>query len=240
MDPILDFLAAEDADVVFLQEVYNGDIATMERRFRSIEVLQERLHYDSVEFAPLVIDKFHEGDVMAGNAVLAKFPTTAGETIFFNSQLVERDPYKPETVEGIVTLPRILQHVILDTSAGDVHAFNIHGAWDLDGDNFGEDRRRMRDAILAAIDGKPNVILAGDTNAQPTNQAMRDVEQHLHSVFGTELTSTFNMKHKKNPGYATARVDMIFVSPNIKVLERHSPKVDVSDHLPLIARLEIT
>jgi endonuclease/exonuclease/phosphatase family metal-dependent hydrolase len=56
-------------------------------------------------------------------------------------------------------------------------------------------------------------------------------------VFGEELKTTFNMKHKDNPGYATAAVDMMFISPDIKVSEKACPEVDVSDHLPLVVQL---
>ena len=112
--------------------------------------------------------------------------------------------------------------------------------YDLDGDNFSEARRKMSDTIIKNIQGKDNVILAGDTNAKPTNKAMRAVEDHLTNVFGNDLTTTFNMRRKENPGYATAVVDLMYVSPNIRILDKVCPAVDISDHLPLIATFEIT
>lgn len=239
MDGVLDFLEQEDADVVCLQEVYNGTTPEMAPRYRSIEILQQRLGYVGCAFAPAFIDRLHEGAVPCGNAILTKLPLRTGKTVFLNEPLTERDPYKPETAASVTVLPRVLQHAVLDTPVGEVDTFNLHGVWDLDDDNFSERRRNMRDAILTAVTGRRNVVLAGDTNAQPTNQLWQPVEQQLHSVFGQELPNTFNMRHKQNLGYATARVDMIFTSPNIKVLQKRCHQVDISDHLPLSATLEI-
>lgn len=47
------------------------------------------------------------------------------------------------------------------------------------------------------------------------------------------------MRRKSNPGYATSVVDMIFTSPDIRVVSKSCPDVDLSDHFPLIATLEI-
>ncbi len=97
----------------------------------------------------------------------------------------------------------------------------------------------MSDKIIEAITDVPNVILGGDTNARPTNKAMMAIEEHLDSVFGTELTTTFNMERKHNPGYATSVVDMLFVSSNISVQSHSCPDVDISDHLPLIVTFKV-
>jgi endonuclease/exonuclease/phosphatase family metal-dependent hydrolase len=47
------------------------------------------------------------------------------------------------------------------------------------------------------------------------------------------------MKYKDDRGYATAAVDMIFVSSSTKILKKECPDVEVSDHLPLVVELEI-
>lgn len=47
------------------------------------------------------------------------------------------------------------------------------------------------------------------------------------------------MKRKTTFGYATAVVDMIFVSGDICVTSKSCPKVDISDHLPLVCEFEI-
>jgi endonuclease/exonuclease/phosphatase family metal-dependent hydrolase len=237
MDGIIDFLRQQDADILLLQEVFASDDPKAPANYRSLETITEQLPFRYSDFAPALVDNMPEGKVLSGNAVLSKFPIIDKDVIFFRESFSER-PH-PEDPQYMPSSPRNLQHVELETPAGKLNVYNFQGVWDLDGDNYSDRREEMSQKIITAVEGKKNVILAGDTNAQPTNKAMKDIEQHLRSAFGTELKSTFNMKHKTNPGYATARVDMIFTSPGIKALEKQCHDVDVSDHLPLSATLEI-
>jgi endonuclease/exonuclease/phosphatase family metal-dependent hydrolase len=237
IDRCVDFLKGQDADLVILQEVHNGTDSNLPSSMRSLEVLRDNLKYPYEDFAPGVLFNHPEGKVPNGNAILSKFKINKSNFEFFREQF--NDDYH-DIPENFATYPRILQHAQLETPAGEVNIFNFHGVWDLDGDNYSDRRQQMSEKIIAAIKDKPNVLLGGDTNAKPTNQAMKNIEQYLTSVFGNNLKSTFNMRRKENPGYATAAVDMLFVSPNIKILNKQCPEVDVSDHLPVVASLEIS
>lgn len=233
---ILDFLRSEDADIVALQEVYDGKNPALKDSLRSMETLKKELGYPHQIFANSHDVTLPEGVVPSGNAVLSKFPITGSSATFlFDST---RDEYL-DIPEHWPVFPRILQGVALDTPAGEVNVFNMHGIWDLAGDNPSPQRRTMVQRTLKAIEGKPNVLLAGDTNANSGNPALNDINEQLVNVFGKELVSTFNMRRKDKPGYATAAVDHMWVSPNIKVLSKSCPEVDISDHLPLIATLEV-
>ncbi len=233
---IIDFLRSEDADVVALQEVHDGHDPALKDRLRSMDALKETLGYPYQEFALAHRLTLPEGILPSGNAVLSKFPITANSiTSLYDST---RSEYS-DIPEHWVIFPRILQRSALKTPAGEVNVFNMHGVWDLDGDNPSPQRQTMIERTLAAIAGKPNVILTGDTNATTGNPLLRDIEKQVKSVFGGELVSTFNMRRKDKPGYATAAVDHMYVSPNIKILSHDCPDVDISDHLPLVATLEI-
>lgn len=233
---IIEFLREEDADIVVLQEVHDGRDPGLKDRLRSMQTLKRELGYPYQDFAEALVLKLPEGRVPSGNAVLSKYRITGRSvTPLFDSTKSEY----LDIPEQWPIFPRILQHVSLDTPSGEVNVFNMHGVWDLDGDNPSPQRRIMIDRTLAAIDDKPNVLLAGDTNATSGNPLLRDIEARLTSVFGNGLKSTFNMRRKTNPGYATAAVDHMYVSPDIKVLSKDCPDVDISDHLPLVVTLEI-
>ncbi len=233
---MVDFLRLEAADILMLQEVYDGSRPSLERRFRSLITLRQELDYPYYRMAPTDTDNLPEGKIVMGNAILTNFPITASNVTFFDEPY--RDDYT-DTPENWPHRPRNLQHVVLHAGAGQINVYNFHGVWDLDGDRFSPQRRQMSETIIKAVAGQPNVILAGDTNAKPTNPALRALEQHLVSVFGSDLRTTFNMRRKDNPGYATAAVDQMYVSPNLKVLSKHCPDVDISDHRPLVVELEI-
>jgi endonuclease/exonuclease/phosphatase family metal-dependent hydrolase len=233
---ILKFLKAENADVLFLQEVYNANDPKLPAKYRSIDVLQAELNYPYYDFAPAVLDKFPQAKVQGGNAIFSRFPIMTGKSLFFSEPYGERDLFDPK---GFSTPPRNLQEVTIKVNDKLVNLFNFQGVWDLDGDNYSPERRHMSQVIIEAIANKSNVILAGDTNARPTNKAIIEIEAHLTSVFAHELQTSFNMRRKDNPGYATSCVDMIFVSPNIKIIKKSCPNIDISDHLPLVATLDI-
>lgn len=236
LDQAIDFIRAQNPDVVMLQEVYGKNDPKDAKQFRTLEVLQDSLGLPYSYYTPGLRHRREEGKFLIGNAIFSKHPILHGDAIFFNA------PYSDDftvTNESNHLYPHTLQDVAIDTPVGEVNVFNIHGTWDLDGDNYSEQRKQMSEAIIKATSGKPRVILAGGTNAKPTNQAIRNIEQHLVSVFGDNLTSTFNMRRKDNPGYATAAVDMMFVSSDVKILEKNCPSVDISDHLPLVATLEV-
>lgn len=233
---IIEFLREHDADVVLLQEVHDAHDPMLKDRFRSMDVLKKELGYPYQDFAQALILKLPEGRMPSGNAVLSKFPITDRSVTFVFDATQQEYLDVPEQWP---IFPRVLQHAKLKTPAHELNVFNMHGVWDLAGDNPSPQRRVMIERTLKAMEGKPNVILAGDTNATTGNPLLRDIEKEYTSVFGGELKSTFNMRHKDKPGYATAAVDHMYVSPELKVVSKSCPDVDVSDHLPLVVTVEL-
>jgi endonuclease/exonuclease/phosphatase family metal-dependent hydrolase len=236
LEDMLAFLESENADILVVQEAYNDPRPELPPNFRTVEMIQNRLHYPATDFAPTFLQIMPALKSERGNAIFSRFPITHRDVTFFN------EPYSDEYYDEspyFATSPRNLQHVSLNTPAGQINVFNLQGVWDLDGDSYSLPRIRMSDIIIQSIKDKPNVILAGDTNAKPTNEAILRIEKHLHNVFARELTTSFNMRHKMNPGYATAIVDMIFTSPAFQIVSHECPDIDISDHLPLIATLQL-
>ncbi len=240
MDNLLHFLKNANADILCLQEVYNGTNSKWERRYRTVEVLQLELSLPYVRFAAEMLDRADFGKVDQGNAIFSKFPLEEKETIFYDVPYGEYSENEENAKkDGDFTFwPHNLQHVIVQLPHKNLHLFNTHGIWGLDG---GDNPRRihMSNTIIDQIQDMDSVILAGDFNLRPATQTIQNIQKHLKNVFKDELVSTFNMKQKKNPGYATAVVDMVFVSSDIAVAEHCMPQVDISDHLPLIVTIEV-
>ncbi len=239
LDDIIAFLRQCDADIVMLQEVSNDPNPGLARQHRAFAVLQKELGYAYGVFAPALERVTTDGNIIEGNAVLSKFPLTGHEPVFFDK------PYNIfiDDVAHAPDCPRNLHRVEAKTPVGTVHIINLQGVWDLNGENDSPRRRAMSAAILAEAKGKTRVVVAGDTNAKPTNAAMVAIEDHLTSVFKNELATSFNVKRKdlvKYPGYATATVDIMYVSRDVQVVAHACPDVDISDHLPLTATLRIS
>lgn len=235
-EELISFLKSENPDVLLLQEVYDGKDPVFENRFRTIDIFREKLGLPFSSFAPTILDREDFGKVPQGNAIFSKFPILFEETTFYDVPFGE---YSESEETDWSQWPNNLQHVTLDLGSKKLDVFNTHGQWYLNGTEDTERRLTMSKTILEKIRGKEYVILGGDFNVRPETKTMRDIENHLINVFKNELSNTFNMSQKENPSYATTVVDYLFVSRNIKVLDHQCPPVNISDHLPLVATVEI-
>lgn len=237
MPKIIEFLNEQDADLLMLQEVYDSNDKNLSSQFNSYTFLKKSLNYEFGEYSQALIHDVDEGLIPNGNAIISKFPIISKKDVFLTKPA--QASYK-DIPELFPYFPRLLQTATINVDDLELNIFNIHGVWDLDGDRNSQERQNMKEIILNEAKNMKNIILAGDTNAKASNPALLELEPTLKSVFGQTLESTFNLKRKSNPGYASAAVDLMFVSPNINVISKEAPDVDISDHLPLVVTLEIT
>lgn len=238
-DNIHSFLDREQPDIIAFQEVNNGTDPNLQPNLRSIQELEKMLPGYNHFFAPEILLRYPEGKIDIGNAIFSKYPISKEKTVFLN---VPYGEYDTVPIGGDFSKhPKNMQCCEISVNGQTLYVCNLHGIWGLDGvDN--EDRLRMSDLIVKEVDGKKNVILAGDFNLKPNTKTIQNIEEHLTNVFKGELETTFNLERKdleRFPGYATAVVDMIFTSQDLTVTKHTCPKVDVSDHLPLIIEVEV-
>lgn len=234
LDDAIGWIKRENPDVIAMQEVYDGRDPSWERKFRSMDELRKALGYPHEAFASAFLERTAFGKVEQGNAVFSRYPITGTETVFYDVPYGEREDI-PEYYEHT---PRNLQRVTLNADGTEINVFNTQGVWGTDGRDSAR-RIEMGRVIAESVRGKKNVILTGDFNVNPDTESIAQVERELTNVFAGELVSTFNMRHKTNPAFASAVVDMVFVSPEIEILEKSCPDVNVSDHRPLLVTLKI-
>lgn len=237
-DNLLAYIHKEKPDILALQEVYDGTSPDLEKRFRTMKEFEKEFG----EFLPnnaFGATIFDTGvNIKWGNAIFSKFPIKTSKTIFFdlpysNYNFTE-DPDPRLAAEGMLEGE-------LDVNGKKVFVYSWHGVWDHHGGDT-EKRQVMQEKICNSLKGKERIILAGDTNVNPDTNVVKNIidELGVESIFGQSLKTTFNLKRKENKGnYDKSPVDMIFVSKNIKVLQSKMHEVDVSDHYPLEATLEI-
>lgn len=235
-DHVVDFIRKENPDILALQEVMKSDDLKEPKNYRTLEELQKIFQYPFCENAPTFVGTRPDmPKAEFGNAVLSKLPVIGSEVTFFDV------PYSADYDEmhDFSFSPRNLQHVEINAGGKILNVFNTQGIWGFDGDD-NERRLKMSDIIREKYHGKQNIILCGDFNTQEHTRSMTNFEKDLKNVFKGELNNTFNMRHKPaGSGFANAVVDMIYVSPEIKVLQHYSTDEDVTDHVPLLALLEI-
>lgn len=238
-DNVVDFLNREKPDVLALQEVFNSKDPKYPKNYRTMEEFSKIFKYKYFDFAPAFLNHQSDGAVMeCGNAIFSKYPIVSRDITFFDI------PFDTEYSENKMggdfsKTPRNLQHVQLNIDEKTVNVFNTQGIWGFDGEDNPR-RFAMGRTIRENYLGKENIILCGDFNTLDHTKAMSVFETELKNVFKGELKRTFNMRHKpKDSGFATAVVDMIYVSPSINVTKHYTVDDDVTDHVPLICEFSI-
>ena len=238
LNEAVEFINKEQPDLLFLQEAQNTDLKTAKQHYRTISEIQSSVKFPYHIFSPYVEFEFDNTNVLHGNAIFSRYQLTGGDIIYFNGQYEKADFAGAKKLHDFTRLPHAMQTASMKLQDKEIFLVNVHGVWGTDGRDS-PIRSHMVDLILTQIAGKDSVIVAGDFNFQNNTQAVKTLENHLLSVFGQRLTTTLNMKRKTDLGYASAAVDMVFVSNGISVITADCPKVEISDHLPLVCELEL-
>ena len=239
MSKIINFFQKENPDILILQEVYDGKASNFPKNLKTLQTLKKMFHSFYFSFSPELCDNRIEGRIELGNAVFSRFPIFSTKTVFINSSY-EKSWLRSNFHEDFTNSPQNLQHLKIKLENKNLDLINIHGVWGFDGQD-NPARFRMGRLIQKELKNYQYTVLAGDFNLTPDTKVVKNIEKHLVNVFKDELKSTFNIKRKRKDkgGYAKAVVDMLFVSKNIKVLSHRCPKLDISDHLPLVCEFNI-
>lgn len=233
MDNVLGFIRKEDPDVLTCQEVNNSKVTGVSRSLTTLKTFSEVFDYKHIFFPQVLWSK--DPRIEQGLAIFSRFPIKRSNIIFFDKKY----SYYPMTRYRTdwSDYPAAIGHGVIEAPVGRIDVYNVHGIWGFDGRDS-QRRIRMSDAIIQQVRDKEKVILAGDFNMFPSTNSIANLGKRLHNIFGDELKTTHNLS-RKPPGYGKEPVDMMFVSPDIKVIDHYCPQVDVSDHLPLVAVLEV-
>lgn len=235
-DNIVNLLKREVPDIMCFQEAFNAK-PSAPLQYQTVNRMRELLPLHYHAYAPELYEIRPDGEGDTGNLIISQYPISYYETIFLfgDYQTITR----PKTIE-FSHYPKNMQcaHITLPNTK-ELHVHNVHGIWGLDGRDSPE-RLRMSHIITTHVTDKQNVIVAGDFNLKPDTQTIDTIEQKLTNVFKGAMTSSFNMKHKSNPGYATAVVDMVFISPEVMVVDKKILEDDVSDHKGLLLTVDIS
>lgn len=235
MDSLLEFLKQEKPDIITSQETFDEHDESLPPFLRTINQIKEATGLEYHFFDPAFKNLIKGFSAMKGNAIFSKFPIIKTSSLFLCGTSGE---YAEGDFSSYPILQRKLQGAEIKFNDKILNVYNLQGIWGTHG-NDTDDRLKVSQKIIDEIKDKPKVILAGDFNVDQESKSITNIEKYLSNVFKGELSSTFNMKRKKEGGYASAVVDFVFVSKDIKVLNHQCPDIDVSDHLPLVCELDL-
>lgn len=236
--PLYDFVIAQQPDILFLQEVYSGTDQSLEPRFRSQQLFESLFPTYHSYFSAIIGDQREkEGLLDNGNLTLSQWPLIQTEMVYFDKPYAV---YDHDATTDYSPWPSGAQRTVAQLGAGThIQLINLHGPVWMNGAEKTERRLKMAAVLDRLLSTSQPTIIAGDSNMTPENPSWSRIAAPFQSAFGSQLRTTFNMKRKTNPGYATAAVDVCLVSPEFTVRSAQCLDVDVSDHLPLVVELEL-
>ena len=215
------FLSKTDADIIGLQEVLERD------KQNNAEDIAKKLGLNYFYCQAFTDDRHNVPTYHLGNAILTKFTIEKS----FCNELSSLELYQ-KTSE---TEPRTAAEVDLSVNGKSLNFFSAHLAH--------SPRLRpskMRDIQLNnLLKHLPNqlTILMGDFNSLPDSEVIKKLEEKLINTDkdSSGTTAVDDDEH----GKFNFRKDYIFVSPDITVKSFKILDSDASDHLPILAEIEI-
>lgn len=236
LNELVKFLKDEDPDFISMQEVTGREVNLCEDKSISLfSYLKQELSLQGLEN--------HDYDLtdvsgFMGNAVLSKYKLVDSLVIPLKAYCkIDTKTMKDQKFWPII--PRHLIDCIFDVGGVNIHAMSVHGAWTAPPTDTDETLRQAQIIAEHLRNIKEPFLLGGDFNnviQSKTIGLINEVSNNL--LLNSGILETTNPKvHKIAPkGYL---IDFIFASNEIKLKSLMVPKITISDHLPVIAELEI-
>lgn len=236
LDALVEFLKREKPDIVTMQEV-----SAMEANYF------ENKSLDIFEYVKNALDMYGSfcnitefigfPKAAVGNAVLCKFSIIKTEYKFMKK-------YKPITLEMyeqqkyFADFSRGLIDVTVNINGIAVHIISLHGAWTAPPTDTPEALRQA--AVIADYlkKLKEPFVVGADMNTTPEKLVIKIIEEGANNwMTGSKVVSTIHPTVHK-VGDKKLLVDYVFASRHFKKIRLAVPEVLISDHLPIVCKLE--
>ncbi|MGR6836481.1 endonuclease/exonuclease/phosphatase family protein [Syntrophomonas erecta] len=209
LDKICSVLEFIDADLIGLQEVDMG--AARSGFKKQAALIAQRLNMGYVFGETL---RFRQGSY--GIAVLSRYPIKKVKNLNL-----------PGNEE-----PRLCQIIDINIQQQTLHFINLHM-----GLNHTTRLANMQQLILPCLQNLPHpIIMVGDFNASPDEKPVLMLSDFLQDTFAYNSGIINYTYPANNPQY---RIDYIFVDRCYRVDDFYIIAADASDHLPVVANIEI-
>ncbi len=201
------------ADIIGLQEM--RDESEHEEYQAQAKILAEKLgfHY---YFAEAI--RF-DGVNPYGNAIISRYPIINAETVIIPDPEVKKYDGYYET--------RCLLKAEVDVADG-INVLVSH---------FGLNPDEQENAVNTVVSNlsEKNCILMGDFNVKPDNAVLNPIREKMFDTAEMFTEPKFSFP-SDNP---QRKIDYIFTSPDVKVIEADIPQIVSSDHCPHTVVIEI-
>ncbi|WP_433428443.1 endonuclease/exonuclease/phosphatase family protein [Nonomuraea sp. CA-141351] len=223
---IVNVIAAEDPDIVTLQELHNNTSVGGDNQW---QLLLNRFPAYKAHFAKS--DTNALGGV-AGNLILSKYDIT--------EKLTYQLPQYPSDSDAVL---RSLGGAKINVNGTDVRIYTTHFSPGLGTEATERRNRQARAAIdkvsSASLMPTP-MLLTGDFNVRPDNEIRPWFAQAGWYDTWTQVNPNIGADVITHPGDGDdARIDYVYATPGFDVTDAHTVTTSASDHYPVVANVTI-
>lgn len=221
---IIEFLKTANADIIGLQEIIEKDSTNTAK-----EIARE-LDYNYVYYQ--AIEKTRLG-YPQGNAILSKYPIKESKCHFLSDLSTYVNTAESE--------PRIAVEAEIKIDNKSLRVFTVHLAYS---HKFQSSKIRdlQVDNLIKLLPHKETILL-GDFNSHPDSAYMTQLNKLLQNTDADLTQPTWTIYPFDYEGFKETelkhRLDYIFVTKDIKVLDFSIGKSKGSDHLPILTTIQV-
>ena len=240
LNDLIDFLKWEDPDFIAMQEVTTyGFNLSGDKTLDLFEFLKKRLAMTGAYNGDLKLKS--DSRSRFGNALLSKHEIIKTNTIALKNfrpvTLEELDGVNAAEIRPLIS--RNLLSAVVKIEEKEINLMSWHGAWTAPPTDTFETMRqaKMVAEYIESLDSP--FLLGGDLNNVPNSRTVGLINRVANNLmdFGKIKQTTHPKVHKIVPrGFL---VDYIFTSKHFTVEKLTVPEITVSDHLPIVAELEL-
>lgn len=223
---IAEALSKLDADIFCLQELTHGYIK--EHQTSSWEYIADRLKLEfCCQEIPIIRKDTHW---LQANVILSRYPIKKHRSEWLHKPADDKDP--TDQYRGYL-------EASIELNGNRITVGTTHMSFGVK-----PEKDKELERLLEIVEShKQKFILTGDLNAVPDSSRVRELSKKLQHAGPDFKENTWTNKPFDLPEFQADtldwRYDYIFTSPDFEVVKSNIIKTDVSDHLPVIASLEL-
>lgn len=227
IDNVIDVIKGLDVDVVCLQELTHGYIG--QTQDNTWEYVQRELGFNRAhQSIPIITDT---EQWQQANAIFTRFPINNRISHWLHEPAREDD--KTDQYRGYLEVELQVADFSVDVATTHM-SFQQYP--------MGSDHE-LQNLLDITKNKSQRYILTGDFNVTPDSRRVEELSKVLNHVGPKFSENTWTTKPHINPEFQATtldwRYDYIFASRDFRVIDAKILDTDVSDHLPVLATLEI-
>lgn len=225
------FLKELQPDVICLQEL------TIDSHDQVIQhgpnFIAEELGYSSY-YQELPIETTDSSNLKLANGIFSRFPVTASRFAWIN---------EPKSAGGYSDEYRAYVEVSLEIDGKPLHVGTTHSSYTHKFESTAQKATEIGLLVDELQRHKENFVFTGDLNATPESKAIGDIGSVLKNAGPEAEQKTWTTKPFSYNEFDVStldwRLDYVFATPDMHVLESKILTTEFSDHLPILTTFEI-